>query len=70
MSEKELEFAVFCIENVASSLEIDGAQIYNLWLKSGFLTDVVVGLYDVLHTQGKEYVVSELLGQMKARGLV
>ena len=42
MNPKELEFAVFCIENVADELGLTGAEIYSLLTeKSGILDDYI-----------------------------
>lgn len=66
----ELEFAVFCIENVARRLGVGGEKIYQMFTEeSDILNGYIVPEYEVLHTQGKEYIVDELLEVMKERGL-
>ena len=70
MNVKELEFAVFCIENVADELERTGAQAYRLLTeKSGILDDYIIPCYDTLHTQGKEYIVNDIVEYMREKGL-
>ena len=54
----ELEFVVFCIENVAAKLE-----------KSDILSGYIVPEYEVLHTQSREYIVDDLIDVMKERGV-
>lgn len=67
---EELEFAVFCIENVAKRLGVGGEEIYQMFTEdSDILNDYIVPEYEVLRTQGKEYIVDELLDVMKERGL-
>lgn len=69
--EKELEFAVFCIENVAIHLNANPTQIFEaLTEKSNILNDYIVKNYDVLHTQGKEYIVDDVIEVMKERNVV
>ncbi len=63
--EKELEFAVFCIENVAEILSAEPEAVYSALLKSGILYDYIVPNYDVLHTQGKDYIVDDILSVMR-----
>lgn len=67
----ELEFAVFCIENVAIRLGISGADAYELLaVKSDILQSYIVPYTDVLHTQGKDYIVEDILGVMRERGIL
>lgn len=68
-NESELEFTIFCIENVAQKLGVDGARVYKALAKGDMLGGYIVPKYDVLHTQGKDYIVDELLDVMKRRGI-
>lgn len=70
-TEEELEFAVFCVENVAEALGVDAGEVYDAWTKgSDILEGYVIPGYSALHTQGKGYIVEELIGIMRDRGLV
>jgi hypothetical protein len=70
MNTKELEFAVFCIENVADALGLSGADVYrSLVEKSAILDDYIIPSYDMLHTQGKEYIVNDIIEYMREKGL-
>lgn len=65
-----LEFAVFCIENVADALGKTSADVYRaLSGANGILLQYIVPCYDVLHTQGKAYIVDDILDVMKERGV-
>ncbi len=69
-TERELEFAVFCIENVASALDKPADCVYRaLTEKSNILNQYIVPSYDVLHTQGREYIVNDILEVMAERGV-
>ena len=58
---RELEFAVFCIENVAAKLGVDAERVYQAFTeKSDILNGYIVPEYEVLHTQSKEYIVDDL----------
>lgn len=62
----ELEFAVFCIENVAKKLGVNAEQVYQAFTeKSNILNGYIVPEYEILHTQGQEYIVNDLLDVMK-----
>ena len=66
---KALEFAVFCIENIAKKLEVDGTGAYDmLAVQTDILQNYIIPCYDVLHTQGKEYIVNDLIDMLKAKG--
>ena len=66
----ELEFAVFCIENVAARLGVNAEQFYEAFTeKSDILNGYIVPEYEILHTQSKEYIVEDLLDVMKERGV-
>ena len=61
---RELEFAVFCIENVAAKLGVDAERVYQAFTeKSNILNGYI------LHTQSREYIVDDLLDVMKERGV-
>ena len=42
----------------------------DLTKKSDLLNSYIVANYDVLHTQGKSYIVDDIIGVMKEAGLV
>lgn len=65
----EVEFAIFCIENIAVLLKKDAVTIYDALRNSGILYQYVFQCYDVLHTQGKEYIVNDIIELMKKKGV-
>ena len=66
----ELEFAVFCIENVAAKLGVGAERVYQAFTEqSDILNGYIVPEYEVLHTQSREYIVDDLLDVMKERGV-
>ena len=49
---KELEFAVFCIENVAAKLGMNAERVYRAFTKkSNILNGYIVPEYEALHTR-------------------
>lgn len=65
----ELEFVIFCIENVAAKLGVNAERVYRAFNeKSDILNGYIVPEYKVLHTQSREYIVDDLLEVMKERG--
>lgn len=63
----ELEFIIFCIENIAIKLNVDARKVYDVLEKSNLLNNYIVPSYDVLHTQSKEYIVNDILEVIKER---
>ena len=66
----ELEFVVFCIENVATKLGVEAERVYQAFTeKSDILNSYIVPEYEVLHTQSREYIVDDLLDVLKEKGV-
>lgn len=70
MSEKQIEYSVFCIENVAERLGKTGTEIFNLLNNSGLLKDYIFPSYEALHTQSKQYIVDKIISVLKERNFV
>ena len=65
-----LEFAIFCIENVSTVLSISSESLYNALTKnSDILYKYIVPNYEILHTQGKDYIVEDIIAVMKEEGV-
>jgi hypothetical protein len=71
MTPEQSFFAVFCIEALADELGTTGEKIYKMLTeKSDILDGYIMPCYDVLHTQGKNYIVRELIELMQKRGVL
>ena len=67
---RELEFAIFCIENVASRLHVDAQNVYvALSEQTNILNDYIIPEYEVVHTQSKDYIVDDIIDVMHERGV-
>lgn len=69
MSQEQLEFVTYCIGNLSRRLGRPQPQVYNELKQSGLLYGYIVPGYDVLHTFGKDYLMDDLVGAMRERGL-
>ncbi len=66
----ELEFAIFCIENVAIHLGVPAEQVYQAFTaNSDLLYQYIIPEYEMLHTQGKDYIVADVLDAMREAGV-
>lgn len=71
MNREELNFAVFCVEWVAEALKISSDKCYEMLTEeSTLLYDYIVPCYEPLHTQGKEYIVQEIIDVMRRKGVI
>jgi hypothetical protein len=71
ITKDESFFAVFCIESLSEELGIPGNEVYDLLTeKSDILDDYIIPFYDVLHTQGKDWIVRDLLEYLKREGVI
>lgn len=67
---KELEFAIVCIENIASRLHVDAQKVcVALSEQTNILKDYIIPEYEVLHTQSKDYIVDDIIDVMHERGV-
>lgn len=66
---RELEFAIFCIDNVASKLHVDTQKVYAALTQTDILQEYTIPEYEVLHTQGKDYIVDDIIDIMKERNV-
>ena len=67
---EQLEFAIFCIENVAKKLNKNPVNVYDSLKKSGILESYIVDNYEALHTQGKGYITDDIISAMNESGAI
>ena len=66
----QLEFAVFCIENIAIRLEKNAEEIYKMLTEeSNILSGYIIPEYEILHTQSKDYIIDDIISLMRERGI-
>jgi hypothetical protein len=71
MTPEQSFFSVFCIEALAEELGTTGDVVYKMLTeKSDILDGYIAPYYDSLHTQGRDYIVRELLELMRERGVL
>lgn len=69
-STKELEFALFCIDFVSRELALSPDVVYKRLKESGLLQNYIIDNYEILHTLGKDYLVEDIIGLMREKGLI
>ena len=56
---KIYKFIIFCLEHYRNFRQITAIQALSLFRQTGVFQYLVEG-YDVLHTQGREYIVADI----------
>ena len=64
-----VEFVSFCVEVFAKTKNRSGSSVAKLFAECGAMDYLAVG-YDVLHTQGREWLIADLEDYLKVRGIV
>jgi len=65
VEKRATEFVVFCIENTAEALGVSGDAVYRALAASDGISGFLYPSYPALHTQGKEYIVDEVISYLK-----
>ncbi|MEF9940543.1 MAG: DUF3791 domain-containing protein [Clostridium sp.] len=67
ISNSQLEFGIFCVENIALKLGIRGDKVYKLLTEASDILDTyIMEYYETLHTQSKEYIVNDIIEYMQS----
>lgn len=69
MDKKTLKFAVFLIHILADDWKKSYSTVYQVLNETGILDSYIVPCYDVLHTQGRQYLVEDITEFVKEKGV-
>lgn len=70
LNKNTLEFVFFCVESVAERLQMPGNVIYQILTEdTDILYQYLIPSYDILHSQGKQYIVDDIIDVMRERGV-
>lgn len=58
-SDKETQFIIFCTENYRVTRHLEGSEVVALFQKY-HVYDFLIQNYEILHTQGEEYILEEI----------
>lgn len=67
--ENELSFSIFILYSLAEKWSKTPAAVYNILNSTGILDNYVIAGYDMLHTQGKEYLVEDITDFVREKGV-
>ena len=66
---KELSFSIFIIYSLSDKWKMSPDAVYKILNSTGILDNYIIGCYDVLHTQGKEYLVEDITDFAREKGV-
>ncbi len=67
--EKELGFSIFVLYSLADKWNKTPAAVYHILNSTGILDNYIIAGYDMLHTQGKEYLVEDITEYVREKGV-
>lgn len=67
MEKKINDFIIFCLESYKFENKMNGKDVYDLFTKYKVF-DYLCDGYEVLHTQGKEWIMNDIDEFLKIRG--
>lgn len=67
--ERELDFSIFMIYSLSDKWKMTPAAVYKILNTTGILDNYIIPCYDVLHTQGKEYLVDDITEYVREKGV-
>lgn len=70
MQDYQLDFITYCVGNLADRLNMSASKVYNMLRSSDILDGYIVPCYDVLHTFSKDYIMDDLIGMLKKKGVL
>ena len=69
MSKDCFEFVIYMIHACARKCHKTPKEIYTIIESEGCISKYLIPFYDVLHTQSTDYVVDDIIGYMRNRGV-
>lgn len=65
-----LEFVTYIISKLADHLNLSQSDVYCRLKDSDILDGYIIPSYDVLHTFGSKYLMEDISGYMKEKGVL
>lgn len=69
MNKDSMEFVVYMIHACADRWHLTPKQVYQMLEKTDCISQYLVPFYDILHTQGSNYLVDDIQEYLKLRGV-
>ena len=70
MNNEAMEFVVYLIHACANKWNKSPKQVYRIMKEAGCIDKYLVPNYDILHTQGSNYLVDDIKKYLAIRGVM
>ena len=67
--ENELSFSIYMLYSLADKWNKSPGTVYKILNSTGILDNYIIPCYDVLHTQGKEYLIEDITEYAREKGV-
>lgn len=69
MNKDIFSFVIYMIHACADKWGLHPSQVYSVMDKTGCISNYLVRHYDIMHTQGTNYIVEDIALYLKERGV-
>jgi hypothetical protein len=69
MDKKAMVFSVFLIHALSDYWDKPCGKVYQILNDSTIIDNYILPCYDVLHTQGRDYLVEDISGFVREKGI-
>ncbi|MBP5789486.1 MAG: DUF3791 domain-containing protein [Neisseriaceae bacterium] len=70
MNKETLSFSLFIIHAMANRFNISPVAVYHKLKSTACLEKYIIPYYDILHTQGEDYLIQDIENYLKNRGVL
>ncbi|MDR3052974.1 MAG: DUF3791 domain-containing protein [Coriobacteriales bacterium] len=67
---QEIDFSVFLFHHLAKSWHKSVPETYQILADTDILDSYIIGCYESLHTLGTEYLIDDITGFVRDKGVV
>ena len=65
----ELDFIIYCIDILSEFYNLNRRDVYNTIDSCGLISSYIVPNYEILHTQGKQWLIEDLTNVLQELGV-
>lgn len=63
---RTMDFTVFCIEGYKQTHKLTGKETVDIFVRYNVF-EYITSFYDILHSNGQEYIIEDIDGYIKSR---
>lgn len=70
MDKESFSFVIYMIHACANKWDMLLSKVYRILQSAEYIDDFLVPHYDILHTQGTDFIVDDIEDYLEVRGIV